>query len=60
MQQNCSQYLSDILTSFTLEKAQNKTGISYSKIVMKKVRDLNDDEKVICKQCAEMVRQING
>ena len=53
-------YLSDVLTSFTLEKAQNKTGISYSKIVMKKVRDLNDDEKAICKQCAEMVRQING
>lgn len=53
-------YLSDVLTSFTLERAQSKTGIAYSKIAMKKVRDLNDDEKIICKKCAELVRLING
>lgn len=49
------QFLSDVVTSFTLEKAVNKTNIAYSRIVMKKVRDLTPEEKVSCAECAKLV-----
>lgn len=53
-------YLNQVLTSFTLEKATNKAGIVYSKIVMKKVRDLTPEELEACAKVNEMVRSMNG
>lgn len=52
------QFLSDVVTSFTLEKAVNKTNITYSKIVLKKIRDLSPEEKVACADCAKLVEGI--
>ena len=54
------QFLGDVVTSFTLEKATNKTNIVYSKIVMKKVRDLTAEEKTALKKTVNLVRQANG
>ena len=47
---NQSKFLDQVITSFTLEKTKNKSGIEYSRIVMKKVRDLTADEITICKK----------
>ena len=52
-------FLNEVLTSFTLEKTTNKTGIVYSKIVMKKVRDLTEDELVACAKVAETVKKLD-
>ena len=52
------QFLSDVVTSFTLEKATSKTNIVYSKIVLKKVRDLTPEEKIACAECARLVSSI--
>lgn len=53
-------FLSDVVTSLSLEKATNKTNIQYSKIVMKKVRELTADEKAALKNTIDLVRQANG
>lgn len=53
-------FLNDVLTSFTLEKAQNKTNIVYSKIVMKAIRPLTPEEKEKALKTREFVRSING
>lgn len=50
--------LNDVVTSFTLEKAVNKTGITYAKVVFKVVRDLTPEEKDVCAKCANMVANI--
>lgn len=50
------QFLSSVVTSFTLEKATNKTNIVYSKIVFKKVRDLTPEEQAACAECARFIR----
>lgn len=47
------QFLNNVVTSFTLEKATNKTNIVYSKIVFKKVRDLTPEEIAACAECAK-------
>lgn len=49
------QFLNDVVTSFTLEKAVSKTNIAYSRIVLKKIRDLSPEEKVACAECAKLV-----
>lgn len=49
------QFLGDVVTSFSLEKATNKTNIVYSKVVFKKVRDLTPEEKIACAECARLV-----
>lgn len=46
------QFLSSVVTSLTLERAVNKTNITYSKIVFKKVRDLTPEEMAACAECA--------
>lgn len=56
---NKGKFLNEVLTSFTLEKTTNKTGIVYSKIVMKKVRDLTEDELVACARVAETVKKLD-
>lgn len=56
---NKGKFLNEVLTSFTLEKTTNKTGIVYSKIVMKKVRDLSEDELVACAKVAETVKKLD-
>lgn len=56
---NKGKFLNEVLTSFTLEKTTNKTGIVYSKIVMKKVRDLNPDELAACAKVAETVKKLD-
>ena len=53
-------FLNDVVTSFTLEKAQNKTNIVYSKIVMKALRPLTPEEKEKALKTREFVRSING
>ena len=52
------QFLNDVVTSFTLEKAVNKTNIAYSRIVLKKVRDLTPEEKLACADCAKLVNNV--
>lgn len=56
---NKGKFLNEVLTSFTLEKATNKTGIVYSKIVMKKVRDLEATELGACAKVAETVKKLD-
>lgn len=56
---NKGKFLNEVLTSFTLEKTTNKTGIVYSKIVMKKVRDLTEDELAACAKVAETVKKLD-
>ena len=56
---NKGKFLNEVVTSFTLEKATNKTGIVYSKIVMKKVRDLTENELVACAKVAETVKKLD-
>lgn len=56
---NKGKFLNEVLTSFTLEKTTNKTGIVYSKIVMKKVRDLTEDELMACAKVAETVKKLD-
>lgn len=56
---NKGKFLNEVLTSFTLEKTTNKTGIVYSKIVMKKVRDLTEAELVACAKVAETVKKLD-
>lgn len=56
---NKGKFLNEVLTSFTLEKATNKTGIVYSKIVMKKVRDLDENELAACAKVAETVKKLD-
>lgn len=56
---NKGKFLNEVLTSFTLEKTTNKTGIVYSKIVMKKVRDLDENELVACAKVAETVKKLD-
>lgn len=56
---NKGKFLNEVLTSFTLEKTTNKTGIVYSKIVMKKVRDLTETELAACAKVAETVKKLD-
>lgn len=56
---NKGKFLNEVLTSFTLEKTTNKTGIVYSKIVMKKVRDLDESELAACAKVAETVKKLD-
>lgn len=56
---NKGKFLNEVLTSFTLEKTTNKTGIVYSKIVMKKVRDLTESELAACAKVAETVKKLD-
>lgn len=56
---NKGKFLNEVLTSFTLEKTTNKTGIVYSKIVMKKVRDLDENELAACAKVAETVKKLD-
>lgn len=49
-------FLNSVLTSFSLEKATNKTGIAYSKMVFKKLRDLSPEEKELVKKLADTVK----
>ena len=56
---NKGKFLNEVLTSFTLEKTTNKTGIVYSKIVMKKVRDLDENELTACAKVAETVKKLD-
>ena len=56
---NKGKFLDEVLTSFTLEKTTNKTGIVYSKIVMKKVRDLDENELAACAKVAETVKKLD-
>lgn len=49
------EFLSNVVTSFTLEKAVNKTNITYSKVVFKKVRNLTLEEQAACAECAKFV-----
>lgn len=56
---NKGKFLNEVLTSFTLEKTTNKTGIVYSKIVMKKVRDLTENELAACAKVAETVKKLD-
>ena len=42
---NRGKFLSQVLTSFTLEKATSKSGIVYSRLVLKKIRDLSEEEQ---------------
>lgn len=51
-------FLNDVVTSFTLEKAVNKTNIQYSKVVFKVVRELTAEEKEACAKCATMVANL--
>lgn len=51
-------FLNQVLTSFTLEKATNKSGIAYSKIVMKKLRDLTPDEIAVCAKYATTLETV--
>lgn len=53
------QFLSNVVTSLTLERAENKTKIVYSKVVFKKVRDLTPEEIASCAECAKFAG-ING
>lgn len=53
-------FLGDVVTSFSLEKAQNKTNITYSKLVLKMVRILTDEEKATVAKIKGFVRSING
>ena len=50
-------FLNQVLTSFTLEKATSKTNIVYSKIVMKKVRDLTPEECEITRKAGTQVKE---
>lgn len=54
---NKGKFLSEVLTSFTLIQDKNATGIKYSKIAMKKVRDLTEDEVAACAKRAEQIRK---
>ena len=56
---NKGKFLNEVLTSFTLEKATNKSGILYSKIVMKKIRDLSEAELAACAKVAETVKKLD-
>lgn len=56
---NKGKFLNEVLTSFSLEKTTNKTGIVYSKIVMKKVRDLTEEELAACAKVAETVKKLD-
>lgn len=53
-------FLGDVVTSFSLEKAQNKTNITYSKLVLKMVCILTDEEKATVAKIKGFVRSING
>jgi len=52
---NQGKFLNEVLTSFTLEKATSKTNIVYSKLVLKKVRDLTDEEIEVCEKKGQAV-----
>lgn len=49
-------FLDEVVTSFTLEKAQNATGINYSRVVFKACRDLNREEYV---SIQELLKKFN-
>lgn len=49
-------FLNNVITSFTLEKATNKTNIVYSKLVLKAVRDLTPDERDAIAKITESVK----
>jgi hypothetical protein len=53
---NQGKFLNEVLTSFTLEKATSKSGIIYSRIVFKKVRDLTSEEIAIAEAAGKSVK----
>lgn len=54
---NNGQFLNEVLTSFTLEKATSKGGIVYSKLVLKKLRDLTEDELKVIEMRGDQVKR---
>lgn len=54
---NQGKFLNEVLTSFTLEKATSKSGIIYSRMVFKKVRDLTSEEIAISESAGKSVKE---